>query len=86
LPANHSDKVGKPHRRHETFARDITDCEYKVAVELQQADEIAGEVTNWEYLAGELIGTAAKVTRTAKFSLHLCGFVHGAADIVVLAL
>jgi hypothetical protein len=29
-------------------------------------------VTNWEYLAGELIGTAAEVTRTAKFSLHLC--------------
>jgi hypothetical protein len=43
-------------------------------------------MTHWEDLAGELIRTGAKMTRTAESSLHLGSFVHGAAKIVVLTL
>jgi hypothetical protein len=57
LPANHSDDIGKPHRCHETFAGDVTDRKDKVAFDLHQGDEVAGEMTHWEDLAGELIRT-----------------------------
>jgi hypothetical protein len=85
LPANHPDNIHKPHRCHETFARDITDCKDKVALDLQQGYEVTGEMTHGEDLAGKLIRAGAKVTRSAQFSLQLCGFVHSAAQIVVLA-
>jgi hypothetical protein len=43
-------------------------------------------MTYGEDLAGELIRTGAKMTRTAESSLHLGSFIHGAANVVVLAL
>jgi hypothetical protein len=86
LPANHSDNIRKPHRCHQTFARDIADCKDKVAFNLQQGYEVTGEMTHGKDLAGDLIRTGAKVTRPAQFSLQLCGFIYSAAQIVVLAL
>jgi hypothetical protein len=73
----------KPHGCHEAFASDITDREYKVALDPRQVDEIAREMTHGEYLTGNLIRTCAKIARAAESSLHLSGFVHGSAQIVV---
>jgi len=86
LTANHPDNIRKPHRCHETFAGDIADCEDEVAFDLQQGYKVTGEMTHGEDLAGELVRAGAKVTWAAKLSLQLCGFVHSAAQIIVLAL
>ena len=77
--------MSKPHPCHETFARDIADCENEVTLNLQQANEIAGNVTHGKDLACEFIRTRVKVTGAAQSSLRLCGFVDRAAQIVVLA-
>jgi hypothetical protein len=43
-------------------------------------------MTNWENLARELVWTSAEIARTAKPSLNLSGFVHGAIEFVIFAL
>jgi hypothetical protein len=78
--------MGKPHRGRKPFASNITDCEYEIAIQLQQADEIAREMTHRKDLACDVIRTCSKITRTTEFSLHMSGFVHRPAKILVLML
>jgi hypothetical protein len=77
--------VGEPHPGGQSLSGDISDGKHQAAIELKQADEIARKMTDGKNLAGDLKGLSAKKTRAAEFSLHLGGFVHGPAQVVVFA-
>src|SRR5438128_10399642 len=76
--------MGEPHPGGEALAGDIADGEYQICTEFKHANEIAGQMTYRENLAGDLKGLTAKKARAAEFSLHLDGFVHRASQVVVL--
>jgi hypothetical protein len=68
--------MGEPHPGGEAFAGDIADGECQIRTEFKHANEIAGQMTYREELAGDLEGLTANQARAAEFSLHLGGFVH----------
>src|SRR5712692_3579313 len=83
LQPNHAHYMGEPHPGGEALAGDIADGEYQICTEFKRANEIAGQVTYRENLAGDLKGPTAKKARAAEFSLHLGGFVHRASQVVL---
>src|SRR6202011_533410 len=84
LQSNHAYHIGEPHPGGKALAGDIANGEDQICTEFKYADEIAGQMTDRENLAGDLKGLTAEKARATEFSLHLGGFVPRPSQVVVL--
>src|SRR5437899_1627821 len=74
LQPNIADYVGEPHARWQAFAGNVSHGKDEVILNLEQTNEVAGEITHGENLAGDLEGVALQQARTAEPALDLSCF------------